>query len=376
MNSKTISQCVLPTSYPKDVNFDTVIGDYEYFEPEYVLSGLVEQVNNIHDINQLKQMVIEKEKELHLAATLGFSIARKNEDLEQKIRHFSQTNPSDAHELEAEKLLLLNKLSEKQEISHKLYESEDTVKSLNKSNRDMHRELKSLKEDFLQFRTEVDNIVGEVSTMKHHMGDAKSKSIMISKRIDYMEQDLELTKENVVNFQEEVEHVMELQQHQTQELANGLRLVQDQIVNVQDTFSSSITALDERQSHLEIKMSSLIDDYKLLLDDAQSTIHLLSESRLEEVSPIRCEDALFEIERSREVEKTPKRVQSTSSTTTPSQIQNTPLSRLGLGRRFTSPLDGFKNLVATKGLGEVTHISTDVCEEVAPVGVLHSYTVL
>ncbi|ORX66677.1 hypothetical protein K493DRAFT_407282 [Basidiobolus meristosporus CBS 931.73] len=371
MNSKTMSQYILPAPCSKDANGYTALNEYEYNDPDHVLSGLVEQVNNIHDINQLKQMVIEKEKELHLAATIGFSIAKKNEDLEQKIRNHLPCSHLISDELELEKLLL-SKLTETQEISHKLHESEDTVRTLSKSNRDMHRELNSLKEDFQQFRTEIDGIIGEMGTMKHHMSDTKSNSAAINKRIDYIEQDLELTKETVVNFHEEVGHAMDYQQQQTQELSNRLKIVQEQILKAHDDFSTNIISLDERQSYLENKMCSLFDDYKLLLDDAQSTIHSLSESRLESALPDRCEEALVSVERHREAQETPTRARTSASMATHTPVASA--SRLSIGRKFTSPLDGLKNLVATKGLGEVAQISTDDCEE-APA-VLHSYTVL
>ncbi|KAK9710137.1 hypothetical protein K7432_008611 [Basidiobolus ranarum] len=333
-------------------------------------------------------MVIEKEKELHLAATLGFAIAKKNEELEAKLQLFSHNQTSQFTEVEAEKVLLMNKLSENDFLTTKLSESEGRIKSLNRTNRDMHRELKSIREEFLQFRTEVDNIVGEMSTMQHQIGDAKSSSSTFNKRIDYIEQDLELTKESVFNFQEEVEHVVQLQLNQNIELGNELRLVQDQIVTVANEHSGmqeSLSSLDKRQSHLESKMTSLIDEYALLLDDAQSTIHSLSESRLE-TSPLpNYENELKFIEQLRVPPKvsdlllpTPQVALTLPETTNPKPShlpqskKNGPLSR-GM---FASPLDGLKYLVATKGLGDVAKMTNSPNLSAASVRILHSYNVL
>ncbi|ORX99936.1 hypothetical protein K493DRAFT_313031 [Basidiobolus meristosporus CBS 931.73] len=393
MNTKIITQAPIPiVSTVKDTTLDPLLDDCEYFDSEFVLASLVDQVNNICDINQLKQMVIEKEKELHLAATLGFAIAKKNEELEAKLQLFSQSHSTEHTEEQMEKVLLMNQVSENGLLSAKLSESEDRIKSLNKTNRDMHRELKAIREEFMQFRSEVDNVVGEMSSMQHQIGDAKVTSTAFNKRLDYIEQDLELTKESVFNFQDEVEQVVQLQQQQNIELGNELRLVQDQIITISQDHNGmqeSITSLDKRQSHLESKMTSLIDEYALLLDDAQSTIHSLSESRLE-ASPLPFKNELSIIEQLR----APPKMSDLSLPATPvtpvpaSPVPETPkLKPTGLfppkktpsvlsRGMFASPLDGLKYLVATKGLGDVTKMSTSPSSSPAPVRVLHSYNVL
>ncbi|ORX88720.1 hypothetical protein K493DRAFT_306382 [Basidiobolus meristosporus CBS 931.73] len=390
-NPKVVSQVTPSTPTPaKGTNFEPILGDCEYFDSEFVLASLVEQVNNINDINQLKQMVIEKEKELHLAATLGFAIAKKNEELEARLQTFSYDHVAQSTEEQAEKALLLNKLSENDLLTTKLSESESRIKSLNKTNRDMHRELKAIREEFMQFRTEVDNIVGEMSTMQHQIGDAKSSSTTFNKRLDFIEQDLELTKESVFTFQEEVEHVVHLQQGQNIELGNELRLVQDQIVTMANEHSGmqeSLTSLGKRQSHLESKMTSLIDEYALLLDDAQSTIHSLSESRLETSSlPQHYQDELRSIELLRAPSNGPEPSPPAPAPATPIPGPSNPRpSNLLLNRNgastlsrgmFASPLDGLKYLVATKGLGDVAKMSADASGSSASVRILHSYNVL
>ncbi|KAK9722693.1 hypothetical protein K7432_002505 [Basidiobolus ranarum] len=404
MNSKIMSQAPMPISTPaKPTHFDPLLDDCEYFDSEFVLASLVDQVNNICDINQLKQMVIEKEKELHLAATLGFAIAKKNEELEAKLQLFTQNQSTQFTEVQAEKVLLINQLSENDHLSSKLSESEDRIKSLNKTNRDMHRELKAIREEFMQFRSEVDNVVGEMSTMQHQIGDAKVSSTTFNKRLDFIEQDLELTKESVFNFQDEVEQVVQLQQQQNIDLGNELRLVQDQIVTIShdhNGMQDSITSLDKRQSHLESKMTSLIDEYALLLDDAQTTIHSLSESRLESSPSPNYKNELSIIEQLRAPPKISDLILPTTPAPAPAPI-SVPVSvtpnsnadtlkfkpsglfqpkKSGPGvisrGMFASPLDGLKYLVATKGLGDVAKMSTSPNLNPAPVRVLHSYNVL
>jgi hypothetical protein len=49
----------------------------------------LEDLETIDDVHTLRQLVLEKERDLHLAARLGLTVAKKNQEIEVRLRQYA-----------------------------------------------------------------------------------------------------------------------------------------------------------------------------------------------------------------------------------------------------------------------------------------------
>ena len=55
------------------------------------VTRLAQDLDAIHDLAVLRQLVLDKERDLHVAAQLGLAVARKNQDIEQRLQRLTHT---------------------------------------------------------------------------------------------------------------------------------------------------------------------------------------------------------------------------------------------------------------------------------------------
>ncbi|KAF9953768.1 hypothetical protein BGZ70_000122 [Mortierella alpina] len=147
---------------------------------------LLAQVENIHDTDLLRRLLIQKEQERQgLASNLDLA-ARLGLDLHQQIQRLEVESTS-----KDENVTLQSKAKHSQELSYQLSNAEYDVRELTGHNRFLQKELDTCRNELKIFRKELDELSEHMSEISAEMMDAKSKVNSVFSDSDTMRLTLE-----------------------------------------------------------------------------------------------------------------------------------------------------------------------------------------
>lgn len=267
----------------------------------------IDAVNSIDDKEVLRSMLIQKEQEkddiannLDIAARLGLAISEKNEELQKKLNIATQAEAQAymrLSALEEENRKLFSKASQSNELSSQLAASEDQVKALREHKAFLQKELDTARRELKRFRKELDTLTGQMNDMAEDMWESRNKVNTYSKKLVEVEQHLSDTQEMNVNLSIQLERSLSSQKLSSATTTQIVKMIQadlGRVVLENEHLRASVSELENRQVKCEGKLSEMMvsaQEYAHLLEEAQDTIHSLSETRLEsdienlEISP-------------------------------------------------------------------------------------------
>lgn len=257
----------------------------------------LEEINSIDDKEVLRRMLIQKEQErddiaqnLDMAARLGLVISGKNEELKMKL-DLAQQAEAQAYlklsALEEENRILFSKASHSNDLATQLAASEDQVKILREHRAFLQKELDTARRELKRFRKELDNLSGQMNDMAEDMWESRNKVNTYAKKLVDVEQHLAETQEMNVNLSIQLEKSLNSQKISSATTTQIVKMIQadlGRVVLENEHLRSSINELENRQVKCEGKLSEMMvsaQEYAHLLEEAQDTIHSLSETRLE-----------------------------------------------------------------------------------------------
>ncbi|CAG8570462.1 8230_t:CDS:2 [Paraglomus brasilianum] len=269
--------------------------------------AFLEEVNSIDDKDILRRMLIEKEQEketivtnLDIAARLGLVVSEKNEELQLKLNLATQGEAQaymKLNALEEENRLLYSKASRSNELAAQLSVSEEQIKVLKEHKIFLQKELDIARRELKKFRKELDNLSGQMNDMTDDMLESRNKVNTYAKKLADVEQHLADTQEMNVNLSIQLEKALSSQKISSATTTQIVKMIQadlGRVVLENEHLRASINELETRQFQCEGKLSEMMvsaQEYAHLLEEAQDTIHSLSENRLEsdienlEISP-------------------------------------------------------------------------------------------
>ncbi|CAB5371103.1 unnamed protein product [Rhizophagus irregularis] len=267
-------------------NIENTIEDIDpLLSPPYAMSPVTEnekqvfidEVNSINDTETLRRMLIQKEQEKdHIAE-------------EQAYMKLSA--------LEEENRKLFSKASRSNELASQLAASEEQNKVLREHKAFLQKELETARRELKRFRKELDNLTGQMNDMTEDMWESRNKVSTYAKKLVDVEQHLADTQEMNVNLSIQLEKSLSSQKVSSATTTQIVKMIQadlGRVVLENEHLRSSISELESRQVKCEGKLSEMMisaQEYAHLLEEAQDTIHSLSETRLEsdienlEISP-------------------------------------------------------------------------------------------
>jgi len=269
--------------------------------------SFLDQVNSIDDKEVLRHMLIQKEQEkddiannLDIAARLGLAISEKNEELQAKLERITQSEAqayTKLTALEDENRMLFSKASRSNELASQLAASEEQVKVLREHKTFLQKELETARRELKRFRKELDSLSGQMNDMAEDMWESRNKVNTYAKKLIEVEQHLADTQEMNVNLSIQLEKSLLSQKASSSNTTQVVKMIQadlGRVVLENENLRASIHELENRQVKCEGKLSEMMvsaQEYAHLLEEAQDTIHSLSETRLEseienlEISP-------------------------------------------------------------------------------------------
>nr|CAG8517851.1 6232_t:CDS:2 [Entrophospora candida] len=267
-------------------------------------SSFLDQVNSIDDKEVLRHMLIQKEQErddiannLDIAARLGLAISEKNEELQAKLERVTQSEAQaymKLSALEEENRILFSKASRSNELASQLAANEEQVKVLREHKTFLQKELETARRELKRFRKELDSLSGQLNDMAEDMWESRNKVNTYAKKL---KQHLSETQEMNVNLSIQLEKSVSSQKISSATTTQIVKMIQadlGRVVLENENLRASIHELENRQVKCEGKLSEMMvsaQEYAHLLEEAQDTIHSLSETRLEseietlEISP-------------------------------------------------------------------------------------------
>ncbi|CAO3569988.1 unnamed protein product [Mortierella alpina] len=249
---------------------------------------LLAQVENIHDTDLLRRLLIQKEQERQgLASNLDLA-ARLGLDLHQQIQRLEVESTSKIQSLQDENVTLQSKAKHTQELSYQLSNAEYDVRELTGHNRFLQKELDTCRNELKIFRKELDELSEHMSEISAEMMDAKSKVNSYARRLGEVEQELAATQELNVNLQIQLDNALKKQKQTQSSTTQAVKMIQSDLGRVfsdSDTMRLTLEELEARQMKCEgkvVEMMTNTREYAQLLEEAQETIHTLRiESDLE-----------------------------------------------------------------------------------------------
>ncbi|KAI9592093.1 hypothetical protein BDF19DRAFT_425690 [Syncephalis fuscata] len=236
-------------------------------------SRKLHELEEIKDVNSLRQLVLEKERDLHLAARLGLAVAKKNQHIENRLRAYSH------FESETQR-----KDRWTQEQRERNEEQNERFEMVTRVNAEIRRELELFREDFQAFRKDVTQINGRVDELSSDLQETNRRLNMASKRITGLEGDMATTGEITHDLQGQFESVVSSHRHhlsKTKQTIKDMLHSQSRLVNELERLRDNVSILTDRQHFSEERVSGLIEEYTALLTNAQNTIISLNEAHLE-----------------------------------------------------------------------------------------------
>ncbi|ORZ25199.1 hypothetical protein BCR42DRAFT_363206 [Absidia repens] len=258
--------------------------------------SFVKEVYAIDDINALRQLLIDKERErqgvandLDVAARLGLVISETNEAIQVKLSHLEQEN----QELQ-NALVYAHDSHQHLHSTNDLYSSSTSNSSskhsdfINDDRLQLTEELNQARSELDKFRNEMDGLSGQLNDMASEMVDSRSRVSLYAKRLAEVEHKLTLTREMNADLQILLEKALASQKQSSSTTSHLVKNIQSDLIRVvseNDQLRGRIAELEHQQVECEERLSAMVEqaqEYASLLEQAQNTIHMLGEPRLDD----------------------------------------------------------------------------------------------
>ncbi|CDH48741.1 hypothetical protein RO3G_09758 [Lichtheimia corymbifera JMRC:FSU:9682] len=270
--------------------------------------SFISQVNAINDTEQLRHMLFEKEREraslandLDVAAQLGLVVSETNEALQLKLAYLEQENDMLRQELSQIHPSTDSTTSYNTSTSIHTRDATtspppdddatytyDTHNTLNELDDRIHltQELNQARKELTKFRKEMDGLSAQLNDMASEMVDSRARVSMYAKRLAEVEHKLATTREMNANLQAVLEKALTSQKQSSSNTSHLVRNIQvdlSRVVSENDQLRARIADLEGQQIESEEQLAMMVAQakkYSALLEQAQDTIHSLSEPRL------------------------------------------------------------------------------------------------
>ncbi|RCI05853.1 hypothetical protein CU098_013376 [Rhizopus stolonifer] len=232
--------------------------------------SFVKEVYAIQDMDTLRQLVIRKERErqtiandLEVAARIGLVISETNEAIQIKLE-----------QLERENKLYQDELARPDDIE------DDRIY--------LAQELDQARRELNKFRKEMDGLSAQLNDMASEMVDSRQKVSIYAKRLAEVEQKLASTREVNTNLQCLLDKALTSQKQSSSNTTHLVKNIQMDLARVMaenEQLRARIAELEHQQVECEEKLAAMViqaQEYATRLEQAQDTIHSLSEPKLQE----------------------------------------------------------------------------------------------
>ncbi|KAI8379872.1 hypothetical protein EDC96DRAFT_492055 [Choanephora cucurbitarum] len=249
----------------------------------------VKEVYAIDDIESLRQLVIRKERErqsiandLEVAARIGLVISETNEAIQIKLEQLERENKLFQDEL------ALRANNTRQEVPPEEPEGmTDEEERLY-----LTRELEQARRELTKFRKEMDGLSAQLNDMASEMVDSRQKVAVYAKRLAEVEQKLAATREVNTNLQSLLDKALTSQKQSstnTSHLVKNIQIDLARVISENEQLRARIAELENQQVECEEKLAAMViqaQEYAARLEQAQDTIHSLSEPKLQDEEDI------------------------------------------------------------------------------------------
>ncbi|RCI04179.1 hypothetical protein CU098_008417 [Rhizopus stolonifer] len=243
--------------------------------------SFVKEVYAVDDIDTLRQIIINKERErqtiandLEVAARIGLVISETNEAIQLKLEQLERENRMYQEELRSRPTC--HEKSDNEEIN----DEEERIF--------LQQELDQARRELSKFRKEMDGLAAQLNDMASEMVDSRSKVGVYAKRLAEVEQKLAATRDVNANLQSLLDKTLTSQKQSssnTSHLVKNIQVDLERVVNENEQLRIRIAELEQQQVENEEKIAAMViqaQEYASRLEQAQNTIHNLSEPKLHE----------------------------------------------------------------------------------------------
>ncbi|KAG0165496.1 hypothetical protein DFQ28_008634 [Apophysomyces sp. BC1034] len=259
--------------------------------------SFVKEVNAIDDLDILRQQLIEKERErqsiandLEVAARLGLVISETNEAIQMKLAQLERENQMLHDELQSTHIHSTCDPSSDDGRDYNDDAEEEDRRLAHSAAVDeqiyLTQELDQARRELTKFRKEMDGLSAQLNDMASEMVDSRAKVSMYAKRLAEVEHKLATTRDMNSNLQALLEKAMTTQKQSSSNTSHLVKNIQtdlSRVVAENDQLRSRIAELENQQIETEERLLGMVaqaKEYASLLEQAQDTIHSLSEPRL------------------------------------------------------------------------------------------------
>ncbi|KAI8329202.1 hypothetical protein BD560DRAFT_416888, partial [Blakeslea trispora] len=252
----------------------------------------VKEVYAIDDVESLRQLVIRKERErqsiandLEVAARIGLVISETNEAIQIKLEQLERENKLFQDEL----ALRANNTRQQQppepDVNYNGMTDEEERLYLT-------RELEQARRELSKFRKEMDGLSAQLNDMASEMVDSRQKVGVYAKRLAEVEQKLAATREVNANLQSLLDKALTSQKQSstnTSHLVKNIQVDLARVISENEQLRARIAELEHQQVECEEKLAAMViqaQEYATRLEQAQDTIHSLSEPKLQDEEDI------------------------------------------------------------------------------------------
>ncbi|KAL9543742.1 hypothetical protein MBANPS3_007967 [Mucor bainieri] len=249
--------------------------------------AFIKEVYAVDDIETLRQIIIRKERErqsiandLEVAARIGLVISETNEAIQLKLEHLERENRMFQDELR------LRANNTKKDINAANAANDGLMLSEEEEKLYLTQELDQARRELTKFRKEMDGLSAQLNDMASEMVDSRSKVSVYAKRLAEVEQKLAATRDVNTNLQALLDKALTSQKQSsstTSHLVKNIQMDLSRVVSENEQLRARIAELENQQIECEEKLAAMViqaQEYAARLEQAQDTIHSLSEPKL------------------------------------------------------------------------------------------------
>ncbi|KAK4513396.1 uncharacterized protein ATC70_005394 [Mucor velutinosus] len=249
--------------------------------------AFIKEVYAVDDIETLRQIIIRKERErqsiandLEVAARIGLVISETNEAIQLKLEHLERENKMLQDELR------LRANDAKKDINAVNATNDGLLLSEEEEKIYLTQELDQARRELTKFRREMDGLSAQLNDMASEMVDSRSKVSVYAKRLAEVEQKLAATRDVNTNLQALLDKALTSQKQSssnTSHLVKNIQMDLSRVVSENEQLRARIAELENQQIECEEKLAAMViqaQEYAARLEQAQDTIHSLSEPKL------------------------------------------------------------------------------------------------
>ncbi|CAK1549664.1 unnamed protein product [Leptosia nina] len=265
--------------------------DYSEHEEEKEIenSGLVNEINNLHNIS-IHSLHTLLDENVHYKETLDIS-RQKSENLERKLSDFQNLNQAFNELKNSYELLRSEKHTLEEELKLKNYELDDLINSFQLTKKESEElnqrlnETEDLKENFVKINVLYQKLVNERSVLqndlkhttvalentKQYLDDCKQNNeqlILENRRLVDLERKLNSLKEDYENVTVEKQELMNNIANKNQEVNHAYCELENKTLENKN-LSNKIEALQQKDINAENSISILKDDITLVRKESE-----------------------------------------------------------------------------------------------------------